>query len=132
MGLVNRCQAKSHGECKCSSPRRLQLTAVEGEAETMREQGVNVIAVFNHGESANCSKIERLRLSFSLLSDPRGDIASQVQVAAESGPPRPSWFLVNRDGRLCGLERGALPAIGFARLVAGALQPDEQAIGLKP
>jgi peroxiredoxin len=113
-------------------PAEAQLAALECEADSMRGQGVIVIAVFNDGESANWSKIERLKLTFSLLSDPRGELASQFQIAAASGPPHPSWFLVDRDGRVRGLERNSLPATGFANLVAGALQPAEQAIKLKP
>lgn len=113
-------------------PAEAQLAALEREAESLRGQGVNVIAVFSHGESANWSKIERLGLTYSLLSDPRGELASQFRIASESGAPHPSWFLVDRDGRVRGLERGSLPETGFTGVVAGALRPAEQASTLKP
>jgi len=114
------------------APADAQLAGLEREADSLRRQGVIPIAVFHRSESANWSAIERLGLTYSLLSDPRGDLASQFQGAPASDAPRPAWFLVDRDGRLCGLDRGALPESGLAGAVELALQPRERASAVSP
>jgi peroxiredoxin len=113
-------------------PADAQLAGLEREADSLRRQGVIPIAVFHRGESANWSAIERLGLTYSLLSDPRGDLAAQFHGAAASGPPQPAWYLVDRDGRICGLDLGAIPESGFAGVVDAALQSRERASAVRP
>ena len=109
-----------------------ELAALEREADSLHAQGVNPVAVLHGSDSDNWSKIERLGLTYSLLSDPRGELASQFQTAAVSAQCSPAWFLVDRDGRVRGLGRGTLPETGFADLAALALQPREQASAVRP
>lgn len=109
-----------------------QLAGLEREADSLRRQGVIPMAVLHRGESANWSAIERLGLSYSLLSDPEGDLASQFQAGVAAGEPRPAWCLVDRDGRVCALDRDALPESGFAGVVELALQPRERASAVRP
>ena len=111
-----------------------QLLALEREADSLRARGVIPIAVLRTRESDNWSKIERLGLTYSLMSDPRGELAAQFQVTALTAQPPPAtgpgsfaWCLVDRDGRVRGLELGALPEAGFAAAVTLALEPREQA-----
>jgi len=113
-------------------PADAQLMGIEREADSLRRQGVIPVAVFRRRASANWSAIERLHLTFSLLSDPRGDLTSEFQGAAASGPPRPACYVVARDGRLCELEHDALPGSGFAEAVSAALQPRERASAVSP
>lgn len=113
-------------------PGDAQLAALEREADSLLVQGVIPIAVFSGRESDNWSKIERLGLTYSLLSDPHGDLAAQFQIAAVLAPRSPAWFLVDRDGRVRGLDRGTLPESGFADAAALALQPREQASAIRP
>lgn len=111
-----------------------QLLALEREADSLRARGVIPIAVFSSRESENWSRIERLGLTYSLMSDPSGELAAQFQVAALPAEPSSAttpcssaWCLVDRDGRVRGLERGGLPEAGFAGAVTLALEPREQA-----
>jgi peroxiredoxin len=113
-------------------PADAQLVGLERESDSLRHAGVIPIAVFHRRESANWSAIERLGLTFSLLSDPRGDLASEFQGVAASDLPRPGWYLVDRDGRICALERGAIPESGFTGTIDAALQPRERASAVKP
>ena len=109
-----------------------RLAALEREAGSLHAQGVIPIAVFRGSDSDNWSRIERLGLSYSLLSDPRGDLAAQFQIAAAPARRSTAWFLVDRDGRVHGHDRGSLPESGFADAVTLALQPHQQASAIRP
>jgi peroxiredoxin len=109
-----------------------QLAALELEVDSLRARGVIPVAVFRNCEAENWSRIERLGLTFSLLSDPRGDLAAQFEIAPDPARRSPGWCLVDRDGRLRELEGDAPPASGFADAAALALQPREQAAVVGP
>ncbi len=106
------------------------LAALECEADLLRARGVLPVAVFRGSDRDNWSRIERLGLTYSLLSDPRGDVAALLEVADSGAPGAPSWCLVDRDGRVRGRERGALPATGLADAAGQALGAPEQASAL--
>jgi peroxiredoxin len=109
-----------------------QLVVLEREADSLHAQDVIPVAVFRASAAANWSRIERLGLTYSLLSDPRGELAAQFQAAASPTQGAPAWCLVDRDGRMCGFDRGALPESGFAGMVETALHVREGASAVRP
>jgi peroxiredoxin len=109
-----------------------QLAALEREADSLRAEDVLPIAVLKASDAANWSRIERLGLTYSLLSDPRGELEAQFQAAGIPTPGVPAWCLVDRNGRVRGLELAALPASGFAEVAALALKPREPASAVRP
>lgn len=109
-----------------------QLVALEREADSLHAQDVIPVAVFRASDAANWSRIERLGLTYSLLSDPRGELTAQFQAAAIPTSGASAWCLVDREGRVRGFERGAPPTSGFAEAAALALKPREQASAVSP
>ena len=105
------------------------LAALEREADSLRARGVRPVAVFRGSDRDNWSRIERLGLTYSLLSDPNGEVAAELEVA-DAGAAAPAWCLVDRDGRVRGRERGALPATGLTDGAGPVLGSREQASAL--
>src|SRR5690349_7047856 len=62
-------------------PTDAQLVALESESDSLARAGVLPVAILRRSESKCWSAIERLRLSLRLMSDPRGDLARDFQVA---------------------------------------------------
>jgi len=118
----------SHGVLVVFEPTDAQLVALESERDSLARAGVLPVAILRRSESKCWSVIERLGLTFSLMSDPRGDLARDFQVAERQAPATaPAWFLVDRTGAVRGMERGGLPAGTFAAAVASALSPSTTA-----
>lgn len=114
----------SHSVLVVFEPTDAQLVALESENDSLARAGVLPVAILRRSESGCWSAIERLGLRLSVMSDPRGDLARDFQVADRLAQgTEPSWFLVDRTGAVRGTGRGRLPEDGFAAAVASALSP---------
>jgi peroxiredoxin len=66
--------------------------------------------------------VTRYDLRFTVLSDVQGAIASQFNVVNPlTDRQLPTWFVLDRKGRVCGLGRRGLPLRGYTTLAATAL-----------
>lgn len=99
-----------------------QLKTLEREREGMLQRGILSVAVLNRRDGATWATVNRLRLHFSALADPRGVIAEQFNLMDPSGPRcLPGWFMIDRNGRVRGLHRDGLPEADFTSLATRAL-----------
>ncbi len=99
-----------------------QLRALERERTRLLDEGVLPVAVLDRRSGATWSIARHLGLGYNVLSDPQSVIASQFNVLdPNTRHPMPSWFVVDRTGRVRGLRRDALPASGFFGLAATSL-----------
>lgn len=99
------------------------LRALERERERLMDRGITPVAVMDRRAGACWSAATRLQLRYTLVPDPQRVIAIQFN----SLEPRtrraiPAWFVVDRRGRVRGLDRRGLPATGYAAMAARALQ----------
>jgi peroxiredoxin len=103
-------------------PNEGELRLMENERDSLYGVGVIPVAVLDRRTSSTRPLAHRLGLGFPVIADPRGSIASQFNLI---GPPtvraRPAWFIVDRSGRVRGLERRGLPDGGYTRLACDAL-----------
>lgn len=98
------------------------LRHLERERLALLRMGVVPAAVLDRRAGACQAIARRNSLGFPVLPDPQRVISAQFN----SLDPRtrlavPSWFVVDRAGRVRGLDRGALPRDGWAALTAEAL-----------
>lgn len=98
------------------------LAQLERERTELQRMGVIPAAVVERRAGACQSLARRLDLGFSVLPDPQRVIGSQFNAL----DPRtrtlvPSWFVVDRAGRVRGLGRGALPRETWTAIAADAL-----------
>ena len=99
-----------------------QLTAIEREREAMLNRNIIPVVVLDRRDGATWSTIRRLGLRYSLISDSQCVIAAQFNVlSANTHRPVPSWFAIDRMGRVCGLKRTGLPVVGYALMAISAL-----------
>lgn len=99
-----------------------QLRALETESGLLLERGILPFAVVEQNEGTAWSMVQRLDLSYSLLSDPKRVVASQYgAVDGTTGRAVPSWFVVDRAGRICQSGRDGIPTNGLAQIAAAAL-----------
>jgi len=118
-------------------PNDAQLLKLEAGADSLRRCGVIPVGIRRCPEGANWVAIGKLGLTYSLMSDPQGELEGDFHIgmAAKAGSETkaapPSWFLVDRKGRVAALERGSLPATGFAPIVAGAMQARDVSSSVK-
>ncbi len=100
-----------------SELRQLQL-----EREAMMTHGVAPIAVVDLADGPAWSVAQRLGITFSLLSDPRRDIATAYRLPNSGvGHPRPAWFAIDRDGRVRARGGDIAGIASFDRLACDAL-----------
>jgi len=105
------------------------LTAIEHEREAILKLGAVPVAVLDMRNGLAWATARRLGLHYLVIPDSRKVIATQFN-AMEAGGERvqPTWFVVDRSGRVRGLYRGSLPRQGFASRTASALGlPDAEA-----
>jgi peroxiredoxin len=115
-------------------PSDAQLLKLEAGADSLRHSGVIPVAIRRCPDGANWAAIGKLGLTYSLMSDPQGELEGDfhINAAAKTGSAAsPSWFLVDRKGRVAALERGSLPAAGFAPIVVGAMQTHDMSSTVK-
>ena len=84
--------------------------------------GVIPVAVLDRRTGSAVLLAHRLGLGFPVIADPQGAIASQFNlVGPPTVRPRPAWFILDRAGRVRGLERGELPDGGYTHIACEAL-----------
>jgi peroxiredoxin len=103
-------------------PTEDELRVLEGERDSLYSVGVIPVAVLDRRTGTTAAMAHRLRLGYPVIADPQGAIASQFNLV---GPPTvraaPGWFIVDRAGRVRGLERRRLPEGGFTRIACDML-----------
>jgi peroxiredoxin len=110
-------------------PDEKQLLSLQADFATLEALGVEPMAVLRQSDRANWALIDRLKLRYSLLSDPAGVVATTFEARdAVTGSVQPAWFVMDQRGRVCSFERGALPAAGISSSVALALRGSEQPV----
>lgn len=104
------------------APTDADLRALEAERDDMLARGVVPVAVLDRRDADVWKVVRRLGLTYSLLSDPRGAIASDFGVWNEAGNRAlPAWYVVGGDARVRAGEQGALPTGQFAATAFAAL-----------
>lgn len=100
----------------------LTLRVLEHERQRLLDLGVIPVAVTDMRSSSARTLISRYDLGFTVLSDTQGAIASQFNaVNPATGRQMPTWFVLDRKRRVCGLGRRGLPLRGYPTLAAEAL-----------
>lgn len=98
------------------------LRAIEAERDALLAHGVVPVAVLDRHDHAAWTTPDRLSLHYGVVPDSRNVIAEQFNlVNPETGRAYPSWFLVDRAGKVRALHRGTLPNQGFAAITEQAL-----------
>lgn len=104
------------------APTDADLRALEAERDEMLTRGVVPVAVLDRKDSDVWKVVRRLGLTYSLLSDPRGAIASEFGAWSEpAGHASPAWYVVGGDGRVRARGMGELPSGRFAATAFDAL-----------
>lgn len=99
-----------------------QLTALEKERERLLELGVVPVAVFDGNARTVRGAIRRLGVRFTVIADARTVIAGQFNaLEAGTGAPLPCWFVIDRERRVCALDRTGLPERGYVEIARDAL-----------
>jgi peroxiredoxin len=103
-------------------PTENEMLILEGERDSLYSVGVIPVAVLDRRASTTAATAQRLGLGYPLIADPQSAIASQFNLVS---PPTlraaPGWFVVDRGGRVRGLDRRRLPQGGFTRIACNLL-----------
>ena len=103
-------------------PTERELQTMEDARDSLYGVGVIPVAVLDRRASSAVLLSHRLGLGFPVIADPQGSIASQFNlVGPPTARPRQAWFILDRAGRVRGLERGMLPEGGYTRIACDAL-----------
>jgi len=98
------------------------LVAMERERDAILRLGALPVAVLEVRNGIAWATAKGLSLRYFVIPDSRRVIAAQFNAVDASGQRTvPSWFVVDRAGRVRALRRAALPRQGFSMLVATAL-----------
>jgi peroxiredoxin len=98
------------------------LTALERERDAMLKLGAIPVALLDVRNGVAWATARRHGLHYLVIPDSRRVIASQFHALDQNGERlAPSWFVVDRGGRVRALRRGSLPEQGYAQLTAIAL-----------
>ena len=104
------------------APTDADLRALESERDAMLARGVVPVAVLDRRDTDVWKVVRRLDLSYSLLADPRGAIATEFGAWDAAGTHATSaWFVVAADGRIRACARGTMPAGHMAATAFAAL-----------
>ena len=103
-------------------PSETDLRTLASERGSLLGAGIVPVAVLDRRSSSTNAIARRLALTFPVIADPIGTIASQFNlVGPPTGRARPGWFVLDRSGRVRALDRGQLPRGGFAGVAFQAL-----------
>jgi peroxiredoxin len=98
------------------------LAALQRERDALVRLGVIPVAIEDLRSGAVRAVRERLALTFPVIPDTRAIAASQFNsLDGATLRPVPSWFVVDRSGRVRGLCRGTMPSGPWTDVVAMAL-----------
>lgn len=104
------------------SPGEDGLRALQHERGALLDLGVVPVAVLDQRVGATRGLQRRLGLSLVLVPDSRRVVAGQFNVVDDVRQRvAPSWFMIERSGRVRGLRRNQIPAAEWARLAATVL-----------
>ena len=104
------------------SPTDAQLLALERERGRLLDARVLPVAVLDRGSASAARLARRLGLGFLVVPDPRSVLAAQFNVLdPATRRATPAWFVVDRAGRVRGLDRRGLPGGGYLPVVTTAL-----------
>lgn len=107
------------------------LRSLEQEREALLDLGVVPVVVVDQRSSAVWSAAKRLGLHYTLVPDPLRVIGAQFNVVDEvHRRPIPSWFVIDRVGKVRALRRNELPIRGYPRLVATVLAVPTQDVSV--
>jgi peroxiredoxin len=102
------------------APGQEELRRLEQERESLLDLGVIPVAIVDLRSGAARSLAQRLGLRYTVISDQRRVIASLFNVVHD-GRVAPSWFVIDRQGKVRGLLRGRIPAFDYPQLCARVL-----------
>ena len=98
------------------------LSALERERESMLKLGVIPVALLDVRNGVAWATARRRGLHYLVIPDSRRVIAAQFHALEQNGERiAPSWFVVDRGGRVRAVRRGSLPEQGYAQITAAAL-----------
>ena len=98
------------------------LRALQQERARLLDLGVVPVAVLDARAGAARARRARLGLTFVVASDARRIVASQFNLVDDAAQRvAPSWFVVDRGGRVRALRRNHLPDGGWPGIAAAAL-----------
>lgn len=104
------------------APGEAELVALQRERADLLDLGVLPIAVLDRGAGAAARMARRLELQYAVVPDPMSVIAGQFNALdPETTHAAPAWVVLDGRGVVRGVDRGALPVTGWARLAATAL-----------
>lgn len=104
------------------APDEAGLVSLQRERADLLDLGVLPIAVLDRGAHAAAHLASRLKLEYAVVPDPRSVIAEQFNALdPETTHAAPAWVVLDGRGVVRGVDRGALPTSGWARLAATAL-----------
>lgn len=102
--------------------RDAQLTSLEKERARLLDLGVVPVAVLDGNARTVRAAVRRLGLHFTVIADPRAVIAAQFNALEPgTGAPLPCWFVIDRERRVCALDRTGLPEAGYDEIARDAL-----------
>jgi len=80
------------------------------------------VAVLDRGSARAASLARRLGLHYVVVPDPQNVVAAQFNVLdPATRRAAPAWFVVDRSGRVRGLDRRGVPDDGYLSLASRAL-----------
>lgn len=104
------------------SPTEAQLRALEQERDDLLDVRVVPVAVLDRGSARAADLARRLGLHYVVVPDPRNIVAAQFNVLdPATRHASPAWFVVDRSGRVRGLDRRGVPDGGYLSLATRAL-----------
>jgi peroxiredoxin len=104
------------------APTERDMRTLESQRDELLDLGVVPVVVLQHGNNAARGIVRRLKLSYMVIPDARGVIAAQFNVLdMRTRSSEPAWFVVDRRGRVRGLDRTRLPEEPWRNVAAEAL-----------
>lgn len=108
--------------CWSSAPTRRTLRRLQRESERLTRLGVVPVAVLDWRVGACREVVRRLSLTFPVVPDRQRAIGAQYNVLDPyTRQDSPAWFLVDRAGRVRGLDRFELPREAWVNVASTAL-----------
>jgi peroxiredoxin len=104
------------------APTESQLLALERERDGLLDVRVVPVAVLDRGAAGAADLARRLGLHFVVVPDPWSIVAAQFNVLdPATRRAAPAWFVVDRSGRVRGLDRRGVPDGGYLSIATRTL-----------
>jgi peroxiredoxin len=99
-----------------------QLARLQGESDALERLGIVPVAVLDWRPGACRNVVKKLGLTYPVVPDPARTIGAQYNVLdARTRQDAPAWFVVDRRGRVRGLDRFDFPRESWSSVAANAL-----------